>query len=40
MHGFTEEEEGHEEEKVVKQEKKKEKAGKLELQGADFPELN
>lgn len=42
LHGFSEEEEKeqNEGEKPVRQEKKKERAGKLELQGADFPELN
>ncbi len=38
LHGFHEEEE--EEEKPVRQEKKREKNEKVQLQGADFPELN
>jgi hypothetical protein len=38
LHGFHDEEE--EEEKPARQEKKREKSEKVQLQGADFPELN
>lgn len=39
LHGFRDDDEA-EEEKPVRQEKRKEKHEKVQLQGADFPELN